>query len=209
MASIDKLVVHCVYRILSRGEECTFERLVAECFTLYPREFCLRGYEHWPDSVRVNKAWLRCRTDRGWITGSVKDGFRLTPEGEKVALKIESDLGAGSHTELSRDTRASSAASSRAEGLVATIRQTSAFARYKKEPHACKLTEMELRSLLGATMETPPRVLRETINAYRNAANEVGDNEVSEFLSFCLRNMSRVLNPTGWGTRHAPARRAR
>jgi hypothetical protein len=209
MASIDELVVYCVYRILRRGEECTFERLVAECFTLYPREFCLRGYEHWPDSARVNKAWLRCRTDRGWMTGSVKDGFRLTSEGEKVALKIESDLGAGSYTEMSRPTRASRAASARAEGLVATIRQTSAFVRYKRESSAFKITEMELRSLLGATMETPPRVLRETINAYRNAANEAGDNEVGEFLSFCLRNMSRILNPSAWGTRHAPTRRAR
>ena len=66
---IDQLVVYAVKRILDANEECTFERLVYECFTLFPEKFEFKRYPEWPDSARITKAWLRCRTDKGWIAG--------------------------------------------------------------------------------------------------------------------------------------------
>lgn len=194
MASIDELLVYCVYRILERGEDCTFERLVAECFTLYPKEFGLRGYEHWPDSARVNKAWLRCRTDRGWITGSVKDGFHLTEQGRQVALKVQQSGKIDSK-------RGMDPGSTRSHAMVLRIRKSPAFQRYRRDPKTFRVSEMEFRSMLKATMETPPRVLRETINAYKNAAEDVKDEEVIDFLTRCIQNMAQVLNPSRWGSR--------
>ncbi|MEO0141187.1 MAG: hypothetical protein ABIM88_06565, partial [candidate division WOR-3 bacterium] len=46
---LNQLVVYCVGRILANGEECTLERLIYECFTLFPKKFGLRKYPQWPD----------------------------------------------------------------------------------------------------------------------------------------------------------------
>ena len=86
---IDLLIVYAAKRILDGGEECTFERLVYECFTLFPNKFGFKRYPEWPDSARINKAWLRCRTDKGWLAGTVKEGFRITPSGEMIARQTD------------------------------------------------------------------------------------------------------------------------
>jgi hypothetical protein len=51
--SLDELVLFAVKRILDSGEDCTAERLVCECFTLFPKSFCLPRYPQWPDSART------------------------------------------------------------------------------------------------------------------------------------------------------------
>ncbi len=59
------------------------------------------------------------------------------------------------------------------------------FTRFRKEGPEFKLTEMELRRLLGATLETPTRVLRQNLSAYLNAAKTYADDEVARFLRAC------------------------
>ncbi len=51
--SVDELVLFAAKCILDSGEECTVERLVYECFTLFPKSFCLPRYPQWPDSTRT------------------------------------------------------------------------------------------------------------------------------------------------------------
>jgi len=53
---IDQLVVYSVKRIIDNSEECTFERLVYECFRLFPNKFGFLRYPNWPDAARINKA---------------------------------------------------------------------------------------------------------------------------------------------------------
>lgn len=180
---LDDLIVYCVREILATGEECTFERLVFECFTRFPEEFGLRRYPQWPDSARVNKSWLRCRTDKGWIAGSVKEGFRLTRAGELVAERVAGDLGKKSRAPSALGARARD----RSEAMVRVIRADPLFVRFQGARTAFHPTEMEIRRVLGVTMETPPRILRQNINAYRNAAAELGDSEVLDFISTCER----------------------
>ncbi len=45
--------------------------------------------------------------------------------------------------------------------------------------------EMEVRRILGATLETPARILRQNIHAYRAAAEAYSDERVLDFLSAC------------------------
>lgn len=178
---LDDLVVYCVREILRAGEECTFERLVYECFTRFPAEFGLRRYPQWPDSARVNKSWLRCRTDKGWIAGSVKEGFRLTPAGEIVAERVARQL-AG---KPARTAASPARARDRSEAIVKVIRADPLFVRFRANTSEFQASEMEVRRALGATLETPVRILRQNINAYRNAAMELDDSEVLDFLSIC------------------------
>lgn len=178
---IDDLVVYCAAQVLAAGEECTFERLVYECFTRFPETFGLRRYPHWPDSARVNKSWLRCRTDKGWLVGSVQEGFRLTPAGETaaklVAARLQSPVSALPLAEAPRGRE-------RYESLLRSIRADPLFTQFLRE-REINPTNMEIRRLLGATLETPKRVLKQNLHSYRQAAQAYLDQEVLDFLSAC------------------------
>lgn len=72
--SQDHLVVVALWFLLNENKEATFENLVAEAFTSFPERFQLEGYPDWPNAHVVGKAWVRCRTDKKWLTGSASEG---------------------------------------------------------------------------------------------------------------------------------------
>lgn len=176
---LDDLVVFCAKEILEAGEECTFERLVYECFTRFPGDFGLLRYPQWPDSARVNKAWLRCRTDKGWLVGNVQEGFRLTPAGEAAAGIVRTRLG-DDRPLVKRRARSRE----RFESLLRSIRSDRLFVAFD-ESGRVDASEMDIRRLLGATLETPPRIIRQNLHAYRSAAEAYADARVLDFLSAC------------------------
>src|SRR3990172_4604785 len=124
--SLDDLLLLAAVDLEQSGQPLTFERLVAQCFELYPSRFALRGYPQWPDSNVVNKTWLRARTDKGWLVGSVRQGFRLTPEGRRHAERLENGaVGRRPKPSLDRRTR---------EGrLLEAMRGTTAFKLFQAE----------------------------------------------------------------------------
>ena len=178
---LDELLVHAVRRISDAGEDCTFERLVYECFSLFPRKFGLERYPQWPDSARVNKTWLRCRTDKGWIVGAVQEGFRLTPKGERAAQTAAKKLLQKALPSPKRTPRPRE----RYEAALHQMHQSELFGRFTVDPAAFSLSEMELRNLLGCTLETPRRVLGQNLLYYLDAARQYGDQAVVGFLETC------------------------
>lgn len=178
---LDELLVHAVRRISDAGEDCTFERLVYECFSLFPRKFGFERYSEWPDSARVNKTWLRCRTDKGWIVGTVQEGFRLTPKGERAAEAAAKKLLQEAVPSPKRAPRPRE----RFEAALRQMHQSAAFGRFTADPVAFSLSEMELRNLLGCTLETPRRVLGQNFHYYLDAARQYGDQAVLGFLETC------------------------
>ena len=189
LPSLDELLVYAASRIIEEGEDCTFERLVFECFTLFPQSFSLKRYPQWPDSARMNKAWLRARTDRGWLVGSVQEGFRLSEAGLRIAKRVARQV-EGLEPLPSRPSGGRSR--ERFEALIRVIRKDSLFREFEKSSRVT-VTEMDFRRMLGATMETPPRILRQNLSAYLNAAVTYGDSEVEKFLRACEDKMSSVL----------------
>ena len=180
IGSIDKLLAFAVGQVTAAGEECTFERLVCECFKLFPNEFGMQRYPDWPDSVRVDKTWRRCRTDKGWIIGSVQEGFRLTDRGSQIVSNLGRILDTDEPSAPLVNT--SSRARERHEAMLKYIRRQPAFADYQADPDGFELTESGLRVLLNGTLETPHRVLRQNLHAYQNAAEVHKDAEVASFL---------------------------
>ncbi|MBA7682421.1 hypothetical protein ES703_90771 [subsurface metagenome] len=81
---VQRLIVFSMYSIIKNSEECTFERLVKECFTLFPRKFGFYRYPEWPDSLRLDRQLRTLRT-KGWIIGGAETIFSLTRFGEKIA----------------------------------------------------------------------------------------------------------------------------
>jgi hypothetical protein len=178
---LDELLVHAVKRISDAGEDCTFERLVYECFSLFPRKFGFERYPQWPDSARVNKTWLRCRTDKGWIVGTVQEGFRLTPKGERASEAAAKKLLQETVPSPKRTPRPRE----RYEAALHQMHQSEVFRRFTADPVAFSLSEMELRNLLGCTLETPRRVLGQNLHYYLDAARQYGDQAVLGFIETC------------------------
>ena len=195
ITSIDELLAYAVGQVAGAGEECTFERLVYECFNLFPKHFSMQRYPEWPDSVRINKTWLRCRTDRGWIVGSVQEGFRLTERGRRAAEKVARSLG-GESASLP-EPNGGNRARERYEAMLRSIRRQPAFKAYQSSPKAFSLNDAELRVLLMGTLETPRRILRQNLRAYQNAATTYEDTEVTAFLSACEELMKEGAGVRG------------
>jgi len=182
---LDQLIVYSIYRILRNNEECTFERLVFEAFTLFPEKFKLKRYPQWPNSALINKAWLRCRSDRGWITGSVKKGFELTHSGEIIAKKIDNLLKKGhSLVRKSDDVKARE----RYEAIILYVKLSNAYKEYLKN-NILKISDAELISFLGGTLETPKRILRQNLNLYIEASKAYKEESIMAFLIECKEKL--------------------
>ena len=180
----DDLVTYAVYKLVladSNGGEATFEDIVAQAFTLFPKRFSLRGYHQWPDSAVVNKSWLRCRTDKNYIIGSVKDGFKLTQRGLEIAESVERKLG-NNTVQSSRIPKIKSELRTRSGRLLRSLEQTSAFQAYGKTRDVEGLTTDDLTDVLLTLPDSPPNRLRSNLEQFRDAAKLYERTDILDFL---------------------------
>jgi len=85
--SINNLILFSIYSVIENKEKCTFERLVKECFTLFPKTFSFSKYSQWPDSRKLDRP-LRSLRRKGLILGGPKTAFSLTKSGKKIVEEI-------------------------------------------------------------------------------------------------------------------------
>ncbi len=189
--SYDDLVTYVVYRLTAgNGSQTTFEDIVAEAYRLFPRRFSLRGYPEWPDSAVVNKSWLRSRTDKKYIVGSVKDGFRLTQRGLGVAERVERQLGqapAKGGRSLKSELR------TRSGRLLRSIERSQPFLDFKKTNRVDAMTEADLADVLLALPDTPSSRLLGNLEQFRDAARLYDRSDVQEFLDVMQNRFSARL----------------
>jgi len=88
---LENLVLYGIYLTSERGENCTFEKLVAECFSQFPKVFAFKRYPEWPDSLKFDRP-LRKLREKGMIVGTIKDTFSLTKFGKQKTIEIENIL---------------------------------------------------------------------------------------------------------------------
>ena len=85
--SIFDLILFSIFSLTSNREKCDFERLIKECFTLFPETFSFSKYPQWPDSRKLDRP-LRTLRQRKLIKGDPKTFFSLTKAGQKIAIEI-------------------------------------------------------------------------------------------------------------------------
>lgn len=85
--SINGLILFGIYSVVEKKEKCTFEKLIKECFTLFPKVFSFSKHPKWPDSRKLDRP-LRTLRKRKLITGNPKTSFSLTKQGKKRAEEI-------------------------------------------------------------------------------------------------------------------------
>ena len=85
-AKITNLILFGINSIIENKEKCTFERLIKECFTIFPEIFSFSKYPQWPDSLKLDRQ-LRTLRKRKLISGGPKTSFSLTKLGKKIAIE--------------------------------------------------------------------------------------------------------------------------
>ncbi|TSC94804.1 MAG: hypothetical protein CEN87_338 [Parcubacteria group bacterium Licking1014_1] len=92
--SINDLILFCIHSVVLNNEKCSFERLVKECFSLFPETISFQRYQIWPDSRKLDRP-LRLLRDEKMIIGDPRTVFMLTKDGEKKATEISKALRQG------------------------------------------------------------------------------------------------------------------
>ncbi|NPV82460.1 MAG: hypothetical protein HPY46_02590 [Candidatus Aminicenantes bacterium] len=185
---LDQLLIYCVKKIIERGEVCTFETLVYECFSLFPEKFSLAHYPEWPDSARVEKSWRRCRSDKGWLSGRAKEGLRITEAGAEIALATEKIL--FKKTVINKPIK-KTMNRTREKAIISYIYDTKEFRKYLLSERY-DISDRELRSFLGGTLETPKRILIHNYFRYYQAARRLGEQKVLSFLRLCKIRLKKM-----------------
>ena len=88
---INDLILFCIFLIAEKREKCTFERLIEECFALFPRAFSFSSISKWPDSRKLDRP-LRDLRKKKLIEGN-PNLFCLTKLGRKMIERISKNFG--------------------------------------------------------------------------------------------------------------------
>ena len=143
--SLTELTIFAISKIDESGEECAYERVVKECFTLFPKRFSLQRYPEWPDGARIKLEISRCR-DKGWTKGNEKNGWQITEMGKREAQEVLADLQKGRvkkpQKKRPRD---------RGQTVINYLKESEPFKRFRADKEDFCINEEELRRLLVAT----------------------------------------------------------
>lgn len=187
--SQDHLVVVALWLLLQDGKQPSFENLVAEAFLSFPNRFQLEGHQEWPNAHVVGKSWVRCRTDKKWITGSASAGFALTPLGENVATKTLKELGAKPTVDAERRRGSRQSIASR---VVLRVENSSAFGDFKNSG-IDSVSEFDFCDLLYCTLGSTPEVLERNLSVVRQEVESYGRRDLVKFLDALKQRFSTRL----------------
>lgn len=182
----ENLIIFSIYSVTRNSEVCSFERLVKECFTLFPKVFSFPRYPEWPDSLKFDRP-LRTLRGRGWIVGNPKTFFSLTKFGESVARETQEAL---EGTVVTRKPIPKTATGADTV-LINFLKESKAFNRFRHDKNSFSITEMELRGLLQCTLETPLRVFKQNLQYSKNLAREYNECELISFLEACEQILTK------------------
>ena len=185
---LENLILYGIYLTSERGENCTFEKLVAECFSQFPKVFAFKRYPEWPDSLKFDRP-LRKLREKGMIVGTIKDTFSLTKFGKQKTIEIENILKKVNNFFYKK--RKDSQERSIDDRLIAYIKDSDSFKKYINNPSNFTISEPEFRKLLRCTLETPLRVIKQNLEYYKKLANSYKEEELFNFLLSCEKQFIR------------------
>lgn len=90
--SINNMILFSIYSAMGRSRKCAFEKIVKECFLLFPEVFGFQSIKKWPDSRKLDRP-LRDLKKRKLIEGDCQKGFFLTKSGKESAEGTAKVLG--------------------------------------------------------------------------------------------------------------------
>lgn len=190
--SYDDLLTYALYDLIKQGQVPTFENLVASVFSLFPKRFQLPGYPDWPDSSLVEKAWLRCRTDKSLMTGSKSRGFKLTDKGEALSIKVGQriKLDPGKKTPVLKIKGDRKTQSGR---VVKHVEESNAYKKYFPKEDIKDVSDFEFCDLLYTTLDTKPSLRRQSLAELKYHLNVYERIDLIKFLLICEEKFIHLL----------------
>lgn len=192
---IDELVTYCIFLLSLNRREITFENVVAECFVNFPTRFALRGYPEWPDSSVISKSIWRARTDKGYVSGSVKEGFVITPDGLKAVEKIKAVLSTKyKNREVGKGLLE---ARTRVGKVLRTLQKSAHFQTFVQERNVNHMNEFDFADVLLCPPEASSESLKKNFEYFSGGAELYGNEEILEFLKLLAAKFHGLLERTG------------
>ncbi len=176
----DQLIAFAILSIKRKGEDCTFERLVKECFDLFPKSFSFSRYPEWPDSLKLDRP-LRDLRHKKIISGKNDTSFKLTGLGDRFAVEIEKKL---LSQVVSKKTTFS--VGRKEKKLLDSLKSTTEFKLFQKEGENAPISADNLKHVFFGTFETPIEVIRKNIEYLLEIAINSKEEEMATFLKYCL-----------------------
>lgn len=154
--NLDSLLVYGIFTLENKGIEVSEENIYVQTYLLFPHRYSLPSFFFFPNAARLNKSWLRCRSDKNLITGTSSTGFKLTKLGLTEANNVEKILKKSNVDEESRTS--DSIPGDRA--LIELFKKEKSFLEYKTSKNVV-LSELEF-CLLIKVRQTASNTLFET-----------------------------------------------
>lgn len=85
--SICDLILISLYNLGTINQKITFEKILKECFNLFPKKIYFEEYSSWPDARKIDRP-IRTLRRKKLISGNPDKGFFLTKDGQKKAQEI-------------------------------------------------------------------------------------------------------------------------
>jgi len=183
---INNLIMFGIQSLINRKEKCTFEKLIKECFYLFPKVFSFARYPQWPDSLKLDRQ-LRTLREKGYISGNPRTSFFLTRFGKRITENTKKFLENGITTKIitSKIFRDSDI------NFINSLKTSEVFQKFLKNKKKFLITEMELRNILHCTLETPSRILRQNLVYGINLAKEFKEENLLKFLKLCQQSLNK------------------
>ena len=179
---IEHLILFSLHLISQKGNNATFERLVAECFLQFPNVFAFKRYPDWPDSLKFDRP-LRTLREKGLIVGSVKNRFALTEFGKQIAVETQNIL-QKIETPVKKRKKAFVGRSAD-DKIIDYLKSSDFFRAFFQHPNNFKISEVEFRNLLRCTSETPKRILKQNLQYSKKLSQLYNEEKLLDFLLFC------------------------
>lgn len=187
--AVQDLMLFGIYSVIKNKETCTFERLVAECFLLFPKVFGLKRYPQWPDTLKLDRQ-TRTLREKGLTMGGIggKDSpgeITLTELGKNIVKQVEDSLNNNKTIPFSKRPKSSSTVRSIDDKLIEYIKSNLHFKKYLNDPKSFTISEPDFRNILRCTLETPWRVVKQNLEYFKQLAKSYNEQQIIDFLSFC------------------------
>lgn len=182
----DQLIIYALLSIKRKGEEATFERLVKECYSLFPKSFSFFRYPEWPDSLKLDRQ-LRDLRKKRLISGNNQSRFDLTSIGERYVLQVEKNLNRLEENVLIKIKPIKGRKENR---LFDHLKNSNLYKDYLSKKLAITVPPTIIKPLLFGTLETPNSVILKNIDHLKTLASEAGEENLINFLNFCKRQIN-------------------
>jgi|GEM_PF-634904 len=189
----DDLFIFALYSVIQEGLDANFENAVVKCYMLFPKRFGLPGYmEKYPDSSQVEKSWLRCRTDKGLITGNKAQGFEITSRGIEVIQKTQKKL-KGNLINTKKLLGLKGDRRTKMGRLVKQIEKNLIFKSFLKNGQNIEISDYEFCDLIYTTLDSLPETRRKNLQQLKNAVGDYNRTDMEDFLNFCEEKFTHLL----------------